>query len=64
MSVTVDVKREESPIGHDGTFFFEQLPPGSYAATVKHLGETCSFTLTVPAALGFLVDLGQITCEK
>ena len=63
MSVTVEGTRDESPIGSDGTFFFEQLPPGQYAANVKYLGETCTFTLTVPAAQGFLADLGQVTCE-
>lgn len=64
ISVTMDGVRYESPIGSDGTFFFEQLPPGNHAAAVRYRGASCTFTLGVPATQAFIAELGQSICDQ
>jgi len=51
-----------SPIGRDGEFYLENLPPGRHRATIQEPGGTCVFTLEAPAAGPSLVDLGTLVC--
>ena len=51
-----------SPIGRDGEFYLENLPPGRHRATIQEPGGTCVFTLEAPAAGPWLVDLGTLVC--
>lgn len=62
LAVTVGKEQVLSPIGADGQFYFDSLPPGRHAATVTHGGATCSFTLEVPSVATDLVDLGVTRC--
>ena len=50
-----------SPIGGTGGFYFESLPPGSHAATIRERsGQDCSFTVTVPSSELPELDLGAL----
>jgi outer membrane usher protein len=62
LAVTVGQEQALSPVGADGQFYFDSLPPGRHAAAVTHGGETCRFTLEIPAVATDLVDLGVTRC--
>lgn len=51
-----------SPVGGQGEFYFENLPPGSYPALVEDKDGACSFMLTMPKADTPIVSLGTIRC--
>ena len=51
-----------SPIGRDGEFYLENLPPGRHRAVIEEPGGRCAFTLEAPAVGPSLVDLGTLTC--
>jgi outer membrane usher protein len=51
-----------SPIGRDGEFYLENVPPGRHRATIEDPAGRCAFTLEAPAVGPSLVDLGTITC--
>jgi outer membrane usher protein len=55
-------RRYGSPIGGDGTFYFENLPKGSYAAMMEYRGTRCAFQLVVPSSDDMVVDLGTVRC--
>ncbi len=52
----------KSPVGADGAFYFENLPPGSYAASLEYKTDTCTLTLKVPASDRIAIDLGSLRC--
>lgn len=52
----------KSPVGSDGAFYFENLPPGSYAVTLEHKGNMCTVTLKVPRSNRVIIDLGALRC--
>src|SRR5690606_13157 len=53
----------DSPLGADGRFYFEQLPPGRHDATVHSDGRRaqCAIDIPAPAQPG-IVELGEIEC--
>jgi outer membrane usher protein len=51
-----------SDLGSAGQFYFENVPAGTYEATVQYSGGVCSFALRVPATSVFRTDLGALTC--
>jgi len=51
-----------SPVGSDGTFYFENLPTGTYAAVMEYRGTRCAFQLVVPPAADMVLDLGTVRC--
>ena len=51
-----------SPIGRDGEFYLENVPPGRHRATIEDPAGRCAFTLEAPAVGPSLVDLGTLTC--
>ena len=55
--------KQISPIGGDGGFYFENLPPGRYPAAVEHKEAVCRFTLVVPSSKSAFVNLGIVRCE-
>jgi outer membrane usher protein len=63
LSVGSGAARVASPIGASGQFYFENLAPGSHAATVESREGTCTFTLRVVAAETDDANLGTVTCE-
>jgi outer membrane usher protein len=57
-----DGKAQVSPIGGDGAFYLENLPPGSYPAVVEYKEAVCRFTLVAPASESAFVNLGTMRC--
>lgn len=51
-----------SPVGGDGSFYLENLPPGRYPAAVEHKEAVCRFTLAVPESSSAFVNLGTVRC--
>ena len=62
LTVTNGGATYESPIGRHGEVLFEELPIGSYVATIQHLGNTCTFSLTVAAPDDRARTLGHLVC--
>jgi outer membrane usher protein len=58
MRLAADGRAFESPVGSDGAFYFENLPPGTHTAEVIHAGGSCFADLTVPRSEAPTVDLG------
>ena len=52
-----------SPVGNDGSFYFENLPPGAYAATVETRDSRCTFTLEIPVSTDTVIKLGSVRCQ-
>ena len=64
--IVVDVEGSErrSPVGSDGEFFLEQVPPGEHAGRLIFEGATCPLTLTVPATSTLITDIGIVRCVR
>jgi outer membrane usher protein len=52
----------ESPLGEQGEFYLESLPPGSHQAVVELEESTCTFILEVQTSNVPVVDLGVLRC--
>ena len=64
LTVTAKGREISSPIGSSGKFYFEDLSAGTHTAVVRDsAGKECSFTITVPASDGTIVNLGSVRCE-
>ncbi len=53
---------QASPVGGDGAFYLEDLPPGRYPAAVESKESVCRFTLAVPVSPSAFVNLGTVRC--
>jgi hypothetical protein len=51
-----------SPIGGDGRFYLESVPPGTHRAEAEWSGGRCSVTIVVPPSPP-VADLGSLRCE-
>ncbi|HET7826286.1 MAG TPA: fimbria/pilus outer membrane usher protein, partial [Anaeromyxobacter sp.] len=51
-----------SPVGADGRFYVEALPPGRHAAVVEWSGGRCRAFVEVPEATR-MVELGRVRCR-
>jgi outer membrane usher protein len=63
LNVTVNGKQFESPVGKQGEFYLENVPPGHHPATVEYKDRTCAFVLDVPISDEPIVKLGNVRCE-
>lgn len=54
----------ESPIGREGEFYLEDVPAGTYDATVEWKDGRCAFRLSVPGGSNEAVKLGDIVCSQ
>lgn len=54
---------QSSPLGKDGEFYLENLPPGDYPAHVRSEGGDCDFVLSVPDTPQRFMDLGAQKCH-
>ena len=52
-----------SPLGHDGDFYLDNLPPGHHRATVNYQGADCAMTVDMPESDLPIVNLGTLTCS-
>ncbi len=62
LTVSVGDQTITSPIGHDGTFYLENVPAGSHPAVVQYKGAVHPFTLSVPASTSSELRLGVVRC--
>lgn len=53
-----------SPIGQKGNIYLENIPAGTYPATVTHDGQPCHFTVTIPDRDEALVKLPTMSCRR
>jgi outer membrane usher protein len=60
--VDVDGKQALSPLDEVGSFYIENLSPGTYPAEVQHEAGLCKLTLVVPQGSTALVSLGTVRC--
>lgn len=60
--VTAAGKRFESPVGKQGQFYLENVPPGNHPVVLEYNETVCPFTLQVPASDERMVSLGTLRC--
>ena len=63
LTVTANGKQFESPIGKQGEFYLENVPPGRHAAIVEYKDRTCDFVLDVPSSQQPVVQIGKVLCQ-
>jgi outer membrane usher protein len=63
VTMKVGEKEISFPTGKGGEFYLENIPPGSYRASLRIPGRPCLFDLVVPDSEEMVVDLGEVTCE-
>ncbi len=51
-----------SPVGNDGSFYFENLPAGEYSAVVATRDGQCAFTMEIPVSTDTVIKLGKVRC--
>jgi outer membrane usher protein len=51
-----------SPVGTDGSFYFENLPRGTYVGVLERAGSQCVVTLEVPESKDLVLKLGTVRC--
>ena len=62
ITVQVEGKPVDSPLDEAGSFYLENVPPGSYAAEVQYATGVCSFRLAVVAGATALANVGTVRC--
>jgi outer membrane usher protein len=60
VTVQVGDKQVEFPTGRDGEFYVENVPPGTYKASLRYKGRVYAFSLTVPETEDVFIDLGTV----
>ena len=53
-----------SPLDDAGGYYFENLAPGAYAATVRSTAGDCRFALLVPDVAAIATNLGTARCDN
>ena len=61
-AVEVGETLRTSPIGGDGEFWVEGVPPGSHRARILWHGVACTFPLSVPERAPPVLDAGELGC--
>lgn len=64
LTLTANGKSVQSPIGHGGQFYFENLSPGTYEAKIEANQGTCQFRVDVPAGSEPMLKLGRQICTN
>jgi outer membrane usher protein len=62
ITVRVGLTDVVSPLGRGGEFYFENLAPGRYSATVEGEAGTCPVEIDVPTDGTAFVDAGRLHC--
>ena len=60
--LVVGGERKELVTSRDGSFYVEQVPPGTYEGIASRPGETCRFTVQVAANDDVVSELGEVRC--
>ena len=56
-------KRIESPIGSQGEFFLENVPPGRHDALVETRSASCRIAIEVPDTREQFFNAGTLRCR-
>jgi outer membrane usher protein len=65
IEVEVNGATVSSPLGKDGAFFLENIPPGQYVGHVRSDSGDCLVSIEVPSTgKDAMIDLGKLTCPK
>jgi outer membrane usher protein len=62
--LVVGAERKEIATSRDGSFYVEQVPPGSYEGTATRAGDTCRFRVQVAANDEVVNELGEVQCVR
>jgi outer membrane usher protein len=62
LTVRASAAAFSSPVGRDGRFYLESVPPGMYAGEVEWSGGRCRVVLVVPETPA-MADAGRVRCE-
>jgi outer membrane usher protein len=62
LSLIVTDQTYESPLGRQGEFYLENVPPGDHTARVELPSGVCRVRLHVPVTAEVLTDLGELPC--
>jgi outer membrane usher protein len=62
LTVTDNLKTYVSPLGRQGEFYLENIPTGTFTATVDFSGGQCNVTIVVPPSSDNFVKLGRLPC--
>jgi len=63
LDVRTEDGQQSSPLGKNGEFYLENLPPGDYPAHVHSDTGDCDFVLHIPDRPQKFVDLGVYSCH-
>jgi len=63
LSVELNGEQITSPIGAEGRFYLEDLPPGLYPADVSSRIGDCKLTLSVSDQASAIQELGELRCR-
>jgi outer membrane usher protein len=63
MTVNLSGATIQSPLSADGDFYFENLAPGTYQATVESDAGSCRFNLQIQKATTLTTSIGTIECH-
>jgi outer membrane usher protein len=63
VTVSVAGTEEQSPIGREGEFYLQDVPPGTYPAKIEFRAGICKFNLEVPASGKPFLNLGTLQCK-
>jgi outer membrane usher protein FimD/PapC len=61
-ALIVEGERRELLTARDGSFYLEQVPPGSYAGEASRERALCRFRLEVKPSDEVVTDLGEVAC--
>lgn len=62
LTLIVNAHPVNLPIGEQGEFYLENIPPGNYLAKVEYIKGICNFDLKVTRSEQQLVNLGNVKC--
>ena len=63
LTVSVQGKTVESPLGNNGEFYFENLTSGSHPAKIEFADDLCELALDVPKTADEIIQLGTVRCQ-
>ncbi|RLC00704.1 MAG: hypothetical protein DRI57_31985 [Deltaproteobacteria bacterium] len=63
LELKVEGRSIESVVGEHGTFYLENLSPGTFPARIFSEDRECRFEMVIPEMRGAVVNLGDIICE-
>jgi outer membrane usher protein len=64
LTVSIGEQTFASPVGVDGSFYFENLPAGRHRAVVQDPDGRCTVELEIPTTDALVVKLGTVSCQS